>query len=281
LPGKAGTLPARHYVAFHSPSPQPLIVFFHGGGFVQGGLDSHDGICRLLAKHAGAHVLAVDYRLAPENPFPAAVEDACAALDWALEHAPELGADPARVAVAGDSAGGNLAAVSARVAAQRADEVGRAPILQVLIYPATDFVGRSRSHELFEQGFFLTREDMDWFTASYVAGADPEDPRLSVLRAPDLGAVPPALVVTAGFDPLRDEGEAYAQRLRDAEVPVVVRRFPGLIHGFINMTGISASARDAVLEMAGTVRALLRVGSPEQRTGAEAVSAAARSGAAS
>ena len=253
--GAAGSLPARHYLPFASSEPQPLIVFFHGGGFVQGGLDSHDVACRLLAKHSGAQVLSVDYRLAPEHPFPAAVEDAGAALGWALDRAAELGADRARIAVAGDSAGGNLAAVASVEATRSAD--GRAPILQLLIYPATDFASRSRSHELFEQGFLLVREDMDWFTTNYVGDADPEDPRLSVVRAPDLQGAPPAIVVTAGFDPLRDEGEAYAARLREAGVPVVLRRFPGLIHGFLNLTGISRSSRDAVIEVAGAARAML------------------------
>jgi acetyl esterase len=253
--GAAGSLPARHYVPFASPDPQPLIVFFHGGGFSQGGLESHDVACRLLAKHSGAQVLSVDYGLAPEHPFPAAVDDASAALSWAFDHAAELGADPARIAVAGDSAGGNLAAVASVAAAQAGD--GGTPILQLLIYPATDFASRARSHELFEQGFLLVREDMDWFSANYLGNADAEDPRLSVLRAPDLQGTPPALVVTAGFDPLRDEGEAYAARLREAGVPVMLRRFPGLIHGFLNLTGISRSSRDAVIEIAGAARAML------------------------
>lgn len=260
--GAAGPRPARHYVPFSSAAPQPLIVFFHGGGFAQGGLDSHDVGCRLLAKHAGAQVLSVDYRLAPEHPFPAAVEDACAALRWAFEHARELGADETRVAVAGDSAGGNLAAVASADASQAAD--GATPILQILIYPATDFVARARSHELFDQGFLLVREDMDWFTANYVGSADKQDPRLSILRAPDVEGTAPALILTAGFDPLRDEGEAYAARLREAGVPVVLRRFPGLIHGFFNLTGISRSSRDAVIEIAGAARAMLNRAVPAE-----------------
>jgi acetyl esterase len=256
--GAAGRLAARHYVPTGAPAPSPLIVFFHGGGFVQGDLDSHDVPIRLLAKHAGAQVLSVDYRRAPEHPFPAAVEDAQAALRWATEHAEDLGADRARVAVAGDSAGGNLAAV----AAWEAGQAGPAPVLQLLIYPVTDFAARTRSHELFEQGYLLIREDMDWFAAQYVADADREDPRLSIVRAPSLDAAPPALVVTAGFDPLRDEGEAYAARLKDAGVPVVLRRFPGLIHGFLNLVGISRSAHEAVIEIGGATGALLRACAP-------------------
>jgi acetyl esterase len=254
--GAAGRLFARHYVPAEAATARlPLIVFFHGGGFVLGGLDSHDVPCRLVAHHAGAHVLSVDYRLAPEHPFPAGVDDARAALRWAFENAAGLGADQHRVAVGGDSAGGNLAAVAAW---QAAHDGGPAPCLQLLIYPATDFVERSRSHELFDEGFLLIREDMDWFSENYVAGADPADPRLSILRAGGLERLAPALVVTAGFDPLRDEGEAYADRLREAGVPVLGRRFPGLIHGFLNMTGVSRTSRDALVEIGGAARALLR-----------------------
>ena len=254
MEGADGPLPARHYAPQEPGGPHPLIVFFHGGGFVVGDLDTHDGPCRILCRHAGAHVLAVDYRLAPEHPFPAAVEDGQAALRWAAAHADELGADPSRIAVAGDSAGGNIAAVVAREAAL---EGGPSPVLQVLVYPATDMVEPTRSHELFGGGFLLTRELLEWFAAQYVAGADPSDPRLSVLRADDLGGVAPALVVTAGFDPLRDEGEAYADKLHAAGVPVVLRRFPGLIHSFFNAVGTSRVSREAVIEIAGATRALL------------------------
>jgi acetyl esterase len=256
--GAAGTLRARRYVPEHPTGPLPLITFFHGGGFVLGDLDSHDVPCRLLAKHAGAQVLAVDYRLAPEHPFPAAVDDASAALRWAIENARRLGADPARVAVAGDSAGGNLAAIAAWQA-KRTGDPGLAPVLQILIYPATEFVSRMRSHDLFDQGFLLIREDMDWFTAHYAARADHNDPRLSILRAPDLGNTVPALVVTAGFDPLRDEGEAYAARLAEAGVAVLLRRFPGLIHGFFNLPGLSRSSREALVEIGGAARAMLAI----------------------
>jgi acetyl esterase len=254
--GGAGPLRARHYAPGEHGGPHPLLVFFHGGGFVVGDLDTHDGACRLLCKHTGAHVLSVDYRLAPEHPFPAAVDDAVAALGWALEHAGELGADPARVAVGGDSAGGNLAAVSA-LAVVRAG--GPRPILQLLMYPVTDFAEASRSHELFEEGFFLSRAQMDWFAANYAAQADPLDPRLSVVRDENLADAPPALVFTAGFDPLRDDGEAYARALRAAGAVVAQRRFDGLIHGFANMAGISRVSRDALIEIAGATRALLAI----------------------
>jgi acetyl esterase len=256
--GAGGPLAARHYVPEEPGGPRPMIVFFHGGGFVFGDLETHDVPCRLLCRHSGAQVLAVDYRLAPEHPFPAAVEDGRAALRWATGHAAELGADPARVAVAGDSAGGNIAAVAALEAAR---DGGPAPVLQVLFYPATDMVERAPSRELFGEGFVLDRELMDWFAEQYVAGADPADPRLSVLRAPDLNRAAPALVATAGFDPLRDEGEAYARALRDSGVsPVVLRRFSGLVHGFCSATGTSRASRDALVELAGATRALLEAG---------------------
>jgi acetyl esterase len=250
-------LRARHYAPAEGGGPHPLLVFFHGGGFVFGDLDTHDGVCRLLCRHAGAHVLAVDYRLAPEHPFPAAVEDARGALRWASAHAHELGADPARLGVAGDSAGGNLAAVVSQLAAR---DGGPAPLLQLLIYPATDCTRRRRSRELFGEGLFLTETHMDWFEASYlgsVGDANGHDPRASPLLAQDLSRLAPALVVTAGLDPLRDEGEDYAHALLAAGTPVVLRRFPGFIHGFISAAGISRACRDAVIEIAGAARGML------------------------
>ncbi len=254
IDGATGPLRARHYSPAEVGGPHPLIVFFHGGGFVVGDLNTHDSPCRLLCKHAGAHVLAVDYRLAPEHPFPAAVEDGQAAFRWATEHAAGLGADPARVAVAGDSAGGTISAVVSWQAAK----VGRpAPVLQVLLYPATESAKSSRSRELFADGFLLDRDLLEWFTEQYVSGSDTTNPRLSVSRAGSLEGVAPALVVTAGFDPLRDEGEAYAGSLRAAGVTVAARRFPGLIHGFCSTIGTSKSSWDALIEVSGATRALL------------------------
>jgi acetyl esterase len=215
----------------------------------------------VLCRHAGVHVLSVDYRLAPEDPFPAAVDDAVAALDWALDHAADLGADPARVAIGGDSAGGNLAAV----ASQHAD---RRPALQVLIYPAADMETEHPSHGLFGEGFYLTTADRDWYHAHYFSGPGGpgvDDPRALPLARGALAGVPPAFVVTAAFDPLRDEGEAYAAALHQAGVPVLLRRFDGLIHGFVNMTGISPACRDALVEVAGTLRGLLRASHEEPR----------------
>ncbi len=254
LPGPAGPLPARLYVPAGLPGgePAPLLVYYHGGGWVVGDLDTHDGVCRFLAAAAGVAVLSVDYRLAPEHPFPAAVEDSLAAFAWAAENAASLGADPARIAVGGDSAGGNLSA-SVSLLARAAG--GPTPAMQLLIYPVTDALGGQRSRELFAEGFLLTRGDMDYFEAHYLPpGADPADPRVSVLQAPDLSGLPPAYVATAGFDPLRDEGEAYALRLREAGVPVALRRHPGLIHSFANETAVSRSSRGAMLETAGALR---------------------------
>jgi acetyl esterase len=259
-----GSVPlrARHYAPGELGGPHPLLVYYHGGGFTYGDLETHDGVCRLLCRHAGAHVVAIDYRLAPEHPFPAAVDDARAALGWAWSNASGLGADPRRVGVAGDSAGGNLAAVVAQLGAR---DGRRAPVLQLLIYPATDFSRRRHSRELFADGFLLTDSEMNWFETNYLGPerTHARDPRASPLLAEDLSGLAPALVVTAAFDPLRDEGEEYAEALRKAGTPVILRRFPGFIHGFIAAAGVSRSAREAVIEMAGVTRGMFAaVGRP-------------------
>ncbi|MGC1164827.1 MAG: alpha/beta hydrolase [Solirubrobacterales bacterium] len=254
IPVHAAPLPARFYVPGGLPdaTPAPLVVYFHGGGWVIGDLDTHDGVCRFLAAAAGVKVLAVDYRLAPEYPFPAAVEDAWAGFAWALANAAELGVDPARIAVGGDSAGGNLAAVVSLLA--RAGG-GQMPAMQLLIYPPTDSAGDLPSRRLFREGYLLTKNDMDTFERFYLPpGTDATDPRVSILLAPDLRGLPPAYVATAGFDPLRDEGEAYALRMREAGVQVALRRHPGLIHSFANLTAVSRSSRGAMLEVAGALR---------------------------
>jgi acetyl esterase len=253
IPGPGSEIPARLYVAPGAPEPpQPLLVYYHGGGWVIGDLETHDGLCRFLAAHSGCRVLSIDYRLAPEHPFPAAVEDAAAAFAWAAEHASELGADPARIAVAGDSAGGNLAT---GVCLGARDAGGPQPAMQLLLYPVTDVVGEQASRETFAEGFLLTRNDMQWFEDHYVPnGCDPDDPRASMMGARDVSNLPPAYVATAGFDPLRDEGEIYAERMREAGVSVVLRRHSGLIHGFANLTAICPNARSAMLELAGALR---------------------------
>jgi len=254
IAGPAGPLRARLYRSAEPSGPHPLIVFFHGGGFVTGDLDTHDEACRWLCHDAGANVLAVEYRLAPEHRFPAAVEDAVAAFRWAAEHAAELGADPSRLGVAGDSAGGNLAAVVAQLCA---GDGGPAPSLQVLVYPKTDQRQQHRSLQLFADGFFLTRADIDWFDESYLGprGEHRLDPRASPALAADLGKLCRAIVVTAGFDPLRDEGDEYAALLERAGVPTTLLRFEGMIHGFINMGSVSPRAREAWSEVGRQVRA--------------------------
>jgi acetyl esterase len=245
LPGPAGPLGARLYVP---PGPgRGLVVWYHGGGWTVGDLETHDGTCRFLADAARTRVLAVDYRLAPEHRFPAAVEDALAAFEWASREAPVLGVDPARVAVAGDSAGGNLAAVVARLATRR----GVVPAAQLLVYPVTDLSRKHASYALFAHGFFLTAKEMDWYRDHYLPDpADARDPRASPLLADDLHGLPPALVLSAGFDVLRDEGEAYARNLEAAGVRVRLVRHAGLIHGFCNATAVSPGARAAMAEAA-------------------------------
>ena len=248
-----GDLPARLYVpTTAAPEPAPLLVFFHGGGFMYGGLDSHDATCRLLAEQAGVRVLAVDYRLAPEHAFPAAHDDALAAYRWVVQHAASLGADPQRLAVGGDSAGGTLAAATAIAAAQE----GLPLAFQLLVYPAVDARRATRSLELFSQGFYLTSEFMDLANESYVpVVAERDDIRISPLRHDVPAGLAPAYLCTAGFDPLRDEGEAYAQALVAAGVEVQLHRFPDQIHGFFNIVGVGRRSRAAVLEIAAVLKA--------------------------
>jgi acetyl esterase len=252
IPGPAGPIGARLYAPAGLPDPAPLIVYYHGGGHVICDLDTHDQPCRFLAAEVPALLLSVDYRLGPEHPFPAAVDDSLAAFRWAAEEAAQLGADPARIAVAGDSAGANLATVVAQLAAEGD---GPKPCFQALIYPVTDYAEKRPSYSTFAEGFFLTREEMDWFRDNYFAdAADRTDPRASPILADDLSAQPPAHVVTAGFDPLRDEGEAYAEALRDAGVEVTLKREPDLVHGFINAVGLGGRSREALGEVAGALR---------------------------
>lgn len=252
IPTPTGGMRARLYTPERLDQPAPLLVYYHGGGWVLGSLDTHDHLARFLARHAGLRVLSVDYRLAPEHPFPAAVDDAIVGFEYAHAHADELGIDPARIAVGGDSAGGNLAAVVAQHAT-RSD--GPAPAFQLLIYPEVDFSVRRRSRDLFAEGFFLTSADMDFFEAHYVpVGTDKSDPQLSPLCADDLTGLPAACIVTAGFDPLRDSGEDYAAALKKAGVPVVVQRQGDLIHGFANFIGVGPRFRDATLEIASALR---------------------------
>ena len=247
IPGPGGPLGLRVYTPLGA-GPFPLLVFFHGGGFVVCDLGTHDALCRNLCAGAGCVVASVDYRLAPEHRFPAAPDDCLAATRWAAEHAAELGADPARVAVGGDSAGGNLAAVTAlRVR----DEGGPRLAGQLLLYPTTDAEAAGMP-SLVEnaEGYGLTARDMAWFKGHYLADpVESADPRASPLRAAHLRGLPPALVHTAEYDPLRDEGEAYAARLREAGVPTAVSRCAGMIHGYLFFAGLVAAA-DAALDEA-------------------------------
>jgi acetyl esterase len=255
--GAEGQLPARLYVpeeASGAAEPSALVVYFHGGGWVVGDLDTHDQPCRLLARSSGARVLSIGYRLAPEHPFPAPVLDALAAFRDAIARATELGADPRRVAVAGDSAGAHLATVTARLAAA---DGGPAPAFQLLIYPVTDCLEVSRSRLAFAEGFLLTKENMEWYELQFIGDHDRRDARVSPLLAESLRGLAPALVVTAGFDPLRDEGEAYAMRLRSEGVRTVLRRHPGYVHGFTHILIGGGGAREALAEMGGALRTAL------------------------
>jgi acetyl esterase/lipase len=252
LPGPAGEIPARLYADTPDHDAGGLLVYYHGGGHVIGTLDTHDSACRFIAKHAGVGVLSVDYRLAPEHIYPAAVDDSVAALAWASENAERLGFDAARIAVGGDSAGGNLAAVVALAA-----KTGEAPLpaFQLLIYPVCDYVERRPSYELFKEGFFLTEAEMDWYRDHYIPDRDAaHEWRVSPLRAPDHSGLPPTYILTAGFDPLRDEAEDYARILTAAGVPTALHRHDGLLHSFVNQTSLHRGARDAMLEACGALR---------------------------
>ncbi len=255
LPGPAGEIPARHYRPANGGAA-PLLVFYHGGGWTIGDLDTHDPLCRLICRDAGIHVLSIDYRLAPEHPAPAAVDDAYAAFTWAHEHADELGATPGLVAVGGDSAGGNLAAVVCQLAR---DEGGPAPVLQWLIYPRTDFTAQTRSLSLFARGFLLTKRDIDWFESQYLrhSSIDRADPRVSPLLAESLSGLAPALIAVAGFDPLRDEGESYAAALRAAGTAVDLRCMGSLTHGFANLFQLGGGSAVATSELISALRAHL------------------------
>lgn len=254
IPGPDGEIPCRIYQPEAEYSG--TLVFFHGGGGVIGDLECYDGTCRNLCTIAGCSVVSVDYRLAPEHPFPAGVDDAIAAFEWVRDHGDAVGcAGP--LAVGGDSMGGCLAAV---VAQQCRGESG--PDFQCLIYPVTDADEPSGSRDSFAEGFLLERDTMDWFHATYLGDADRADPRASPARAESLDGVAPAYVVTAGFDPLRDEGDDYARALADAGVPVTHVCEPGQVHGFLQMTEVSAATRDAVdrigLELQRGLRAATR-----------------------
>lgn len=256
-PGPAGEIPLRHYRP-DPAAPAPGIVFFHGGGFVLGDLESHDHICRILADGAGAVVVAVDYRLAPEHPYPAAVEDSVAALRWVADNAAELGIDPARLAVCGDSAGGNLATVAARAAR---DAGGPELCHQALIYPVTDFTGYGPSGDGAYpsrtdngEGYFLTGRAMAWFNEQYLSDGQESEPDASPALAASLEGLPPALVLTADFDPLRDEGEEYARLLCAAGVPATTVRVNDGFHGMFGFGALLPVAERAEKAVTAALR---------------------------
>ena len=262
VPGPGGSLPVRIYTprAVAAGDLLPIVVHFHGAGWVGGDLDTHDAIARYYAKHADAVVVAVDYRLAPEHRFPAAVDDAYAAVQWASDHAPELGGDASRLAVLGDSAGATLATVVCRLARDRGTPSIR---FQALLYPALDLRIASSypSRDAFGGGdYFLSVADMHWFRAHYLGHPDAEesDPRVSPVASDDVQRLPPALVVTAGYDPLRDEAKVYADRLSAAGVPVEYHCFESTVHAFISFSALIPAGVEALTFVASRLRAALK-----------------------
>jgi len=255
VPGPLGDIPVRIYTPA-GKKPLPVLVYYHGGGWVIGDLETHDGTCRLIANGSGVIVVSVDYRLAPEHKFPAAAEDCYAATKWVAANAASFGGDPSRLGVGGDSAGGNLAAVVSLMARDRG---GPEIKFQLLIYPVTNAAFDEPSYVENAEGYFLTRDSMIWFWNHYQSSlADKRNPYAWPLQAKDVHRLPPALVITAEYDPLRDEGEAYARRLADAGVPTTLSRYDGMIHGFFSMSLLLDKGRAAVKEASDAVRAALR-----------------------
>nr|WP_243236974.1 alpha/beta hydrolase [Heliobacterium chlorum] len=250
-------IPIRIYTPKGS-APHPVLVFFHGGGFVVGNLDTHDAFCREMAQSARCAVISVDYRLAPEHKFPAAVEDAYDAVTWVHDHAEEFQIDKERIAVGGDSAGGNLATVVAIHAKER----GFPQIVyQLLYYPSTNFLGETASIREFGKGFLLTTELMKWFARHYLRDdEDRKNPYASPLLYPDLHGLPPAMIITAEYDPLRDDGEMYAKKLEEAGVPVTLRRYNGMIHGFASLLDHFDQAKRAIEDGANQLKNILYPG---------------------
>jgi acetyl esterase len=254
IPGAAGEMPTRIYTP-SGTGPFPVLVYFHGGGWVIGNLDAYDATCRALTNAAGCIVVAMEYRLAPEHKFPAAPEDCYAATQWVAANAAAIGGDPARLAIGGDSAGGNLTAVVAHMARDRG---GPALRYQLLVYPVTDYHFDTASYRENAEGYLLTKDAMVWFWNHYLRSTtDGTNPLASPLRAANLRGLPPAMVLTAEFDPLRDEGEAYAARLQEAGVPVTLRRYEGMIHGFFSLGAVFTQGQQAIADAAAGLRATL------------------------
>jgi acetyl esterase/lipase len=254
IPGPAGPIPVRVYRPVKKET-LPALLFFHGGGFVICNLDTHDRVCRSLANASGCAVISVDYRLAPEHKYPAAVDDAYAATQYVAEHAAEFGVDPNRIAVGGDSAGGTLATVVSLLARDR----GGPPLkFQLLIYPLVDVNDQSPSMQQYSKDHFLTREGMDWFMDNYLPSREAGfEPSASPWNATDVRGLPPAMILTAECDPLRDQGEAYARRLQSAGVSVELKRYEGMIHPFFQFGAIIDTAKVAMKDAASAVRRAL------------------------
>ncbi len=251
IPGPAGELPMRIYRPA-ADGPLPVLAYFFGGGWTLGSIETSDAICRSLANAVPCVVATVGYRLAPEARFPAAVEDCTAAVRWLADHVGEYGGDPARLAVGGDSAGGNLSAVVSLVCR---DAGGPALVGQLLVYPNTDYRADTRSLRESTDPYLFNQHSVEWYWGHYLTGPeDGNNPLVAPLRAPDLSGLPPALVITAEYDPLRDEGERYAERLREAGVPVELSRYDGMIHGFFAMAGELDGGRRAQAQAADQLR---------------------------
>jgi len=259
VPAPSGPIPVRIYVP-HGSRPMPGLVFFHGGGWARGSLQTHDSLCRSLANAGGCCVVSVDYRMAPEHTFPAAIDDAVAATRWVAHNAQQLGIDARHLAVGGDSAGGNLAAAVALVLR---DAGGPALAFQLLFYPVMDYNFDTPSYVDNAEGYMLTRAAMRFYWRLYLRDeSDADDQRAAPLRARDFANLPPALVITAEFDPLRDEGRAYADKLHGAGTPVIYREYPGMVHGFATMAGVLDQGKQAVQDAAAALRDAFRVSDP-------------------
>jgi acetyl esterase len=253
IDGPNGSVNVRVYTPVGAgDGPLPCLVYFHGGGWVIGDIQTLDTVCRAVANRSGAKVVSVDYCLSPEYKFPKPLEDCVAATKWVAEHGGEIGVDGSRIAVGGDSAGGNLAAA---VALRARDEGGPAIALQALVYPVTDYSFETESYAVNADGYLLTKDMMIWFWDHYLnSAADGENPLASPLRADDLSGLPPAVVITAEYDPLRDEGEAYAKRLSEAGVPVIQTRYDGQIHAFWQMPAVFSAAHDAIAQVSEALK---------------------------
>ena len=255
IPGPGGEIRARAYAPVAAVGAQSTLIYFHGGGFVVGSLESHDGLCRLLAAEGGFKVIAVDYRLAPEHPWPAAVDDAMAALQWIEANSAQLGVDGGRIAIGGDSAGGMLAAI---VTQQARGKTRPRIAYQMLLFPNTQVGGETSSLAEFAVGYFLERRAIEYFSSLYLPpGSDRNSPKVSPLRAKDFSGLPPAFVMLGGYDPLHDEGLAYAEKLKAAGVKVTIADYPDMVHCFIYLQTVLAQAHEAVARAAKAVKAAL------------------------